>query len=310
MISRRMFLAGTAAAALGNLAWAGRSEALEAGEPSRTARATALERAAHQLLESPRVFDDPVALRIFGAREVAWLGHNLDRYRTERSRALRAFLVLRSRLAEDELARAVRLGTRQYVVLGAGLDTFAYRNPYQGKLNVFEVDHPATQRWKRDRLREMTIEAPGSLTFAPVDFEKQSLRDGLRRAGFHHRKPAFISWLGVTVYLTRPAVMGTLRDIATSCTRGTGIVFDFGLPANLLGERELRARELGMARLARIGEPWLTFFDPVELAAEMREIGYRETRVIGTQEANELYFKDRTDGFRVRGSGRMMVARV
>lgn len=309
MISRREFLAG-ATAALANLAWIGRAEALEAGQPSQTAKSTALQRAVHQILESPRVFDDPVALRMFGAEGVAWLGHNMDRYRTQRSRALRAFLVMRSRFAEDELSRAVRSGTRQYVVLGAGLDTFAYRNPFARDLKVFEVDHPATQRWKRARLREMGIETPVSLRFAPVDFEKQSLTDGLRRAGFRHGATAFISWLGVTMYLSRPAVVATLRGVAATCPQGTAIVFDFMLPAGALGQRERRGREEDAAKLARIGEPWITYFDPAGLAAEMRALGYREARVVGTEEANELYFKDRSDGFRVRGSGRIMLARV
>src|SRR6185369_5860728 len=146
MISRRRFIG--AAASLGAFALAPRSEALEEGQPSRTAQSTALQRAVHQLLEVPRIFEDPVALRIFGARGVARLAQALERYRTDSSRAMRAFLVLRSRFAEDGLADAIRRGTRQYVVLGAGLDTFAYRNPHRG-LRVFEVDHPTTQRWKR-----------------------------------------------------------------------------------------------------------------------------------------------------------------
>ena len=219
MISRRRFIRGAAAAAsLGAISFAPRSEALEEGQPSRTARSTALQRAAHQLLETPRVFEDPIALRIFGASGVVRLAEGLERYRTEGSRAMRAFLVLRSRFAEDGLANAVQRGTRQYVVLGAGLDTFAYRNPHRS-LRVFEVDHPATQRWKRTRLQEQAIELPRTLTFAPVDFEKQSLADGLRRARFNLRAPTFVSWLGVTVYLTRPAVMDTLGFIAKSCAR-------------------------------------------------------------------------------------------
>jgi len=309
MISRRRFLGGAAAAAAANLGLAGRSEALEEGRPSRTAESTALQRAAHQLLESPRVFDDPLALRIFGARGVAWLGHNLHRYRTASSRAMRAFLVMRSRLAEDELARAVRSGTRQYVVLGAGLDTFAYRNPHR-RLRVYEVDHPSTQDWKRKRLAERGIGLPASLTFAPVDFERQSLGNGLQQAGFRSRAATFVSWLGVAIYLTRPAVTETLRFVATQCAPGSGIVFDFAPPPETLGEAERKSHAEAAARVARIGEPWITFFDPAELAAEMRAMGYRATRVIGTEEANELYFKDRADRFRPYGSGRMMAATV
>jgi len=310
MISRRRFLGSAVAASLGTLAFAGRSEALEEGQPSRTAQSTAMQRAAHRLLEVPLVFEDPLALRMFGARGVSWLGHNLDRYRTESARSLRAFLVLRSRYAEDGLARAVRAGVRQYVVLGAGLDTFAYRNPHGERLRVFEVDHPTTQAWKRRRLQEQGIDVPRSLTFAPVDFEKQSLADGLRRSGFDRHAPAFVSWLGVTVYLTRPAVMDTLRFVAASCARGSEIVFDFGVPSELLSERERRARDAAAARVAKIGEPWLTYFDPQELSAEMRALGFRQTSVLDRDEANERYFRGRADGFRVRGSGRVMAASV
>jgi methyltransferase (TIGR00027 family) len=255
MISRRRLIG--AAASLGAFALAPRSEALEEGQPSRTAQSTALQRAVHQLLEVPRIFDDPVALRIFGARGVARLAQALERYRTDASRAMRAFLVLRSRFAEDGLAAAFRRGTRQYVVLGAGLDTFAYRNPHRG-LRVFEVDHPTTQRWKRARLAEQAIELPRSLTFAPVDFERQSLGDGLRKARFDLQAPAFVSWLGVTIYLTRPAVMDTLGFVAKSCARGSEIVFDFGMPADRSAMRRgvrARLRRSAWRRSANRGSP-------------------------------------------------------
>ena len=310
MISRRRFIRGAAAAAsLGAVSFTPGSEALEEGQPSRTARSTALQRAAHQLLEVPRVFEDPVALRIFGAQGVARLGAALERYRTEPSRAMRAFLVLRSRFAEDELAGAFRRGTRQYVVLGAGLDTFAYRNPHRG-LGVFEVDHPTTQRWKRARLVEQAIDVPRSVTFAPVNFEKQSLGEGLRKARFDPRAPAFVSWLGVTIYLTRPAVMDTLGFVSKSCARGSEIVFDFAPPPESLDEAERRSHEAAAARVARIGEPWISYFDPDVLSSEMRAMGYSQTRVLAAAEANDLYFKGRDDGFRVRGPGRIMAARV
>src|SRR5262245_39771935 len=143
--------------------------ALEAGEPSRTANGAALLRAAHQLLDRPLVFDDPIALRILGAEAVKQIALEADRFQTPVARALRAFPVAGSRYAEEELARVVKSGSAQYIVLGAGLDTFAYRNPHSG-LRVFEVDHPATQAWKRKRLQEQGIEVPASLRFVAVDF--------------------------------------------------------------------------------------------------------------------------------------------
>jgi len=282
--------------------------ALQPGEPSRTARSTALQRAAHQLLETPRVFDDPVALRIFGARGVAWLGRNLDTYRTGGARAMRAFLVMRSRYAEDQLALAVARGVTQYVVLGAGLDTFAYRNPHR-RLRVFEVDHPSTQAWKRSRLNEQGIDIPRSLSFAPVDFETQTLADGLKAAGFRADRPAFFSWLGVTIYLSKEAVAGTLRYVAAR-PAGSQVVFDFAPPSDAIGEQERASRERSAAYVARAGEPWINFYNPGPLSDELRAAGYSTARFIGTDDMNQRYFRNRSDGFRLVGSGLMMTAQV
>jgi methyltransferase (TIGR00027 family) len=155
---------------------------LAEGRPSVTAQSTANLRAAHQLVDQPLIFDDPLALRIIGApAEVA------VRARAGRGAmaSFRPFVAERSRYAEDELAWAVQRGIRQYVVLGAGLDTFAYRSPYFGSgLRVFEVDHPATQAWKRERLQDVGLAVPDSLTFAAIDFERQTLADGLQQASF------------------------------------------------------------------------------------------------------------------------------
>lgn len=304
MISRRSFLGWGAAA--GFLPFRN-ALALQPGEPSRTARSTALQRAAHQLLETPRVFEDPLALRIFGARGVAWLGRNLDTYRTGGARAMRAFLVMRSRYAEDQLALAVARGVRQYVVLGAGLDTFAYRNPYRG-LRVYEVDHPSTQAWKRSRLQEQAIDMPRSLTFAPVDFETQTLAGGLKAAGFRADRPAFFSWLGVTIYLSKEAVAGTLRTIAA--VKGSHVVFDFAPPSSAIGEQERASRERSAAYVARAGEPWINFYDPGPLADALRGAGYSQARYFGTDDMNQRYFRNRSDGFRLYGSGQIMMAQV
>jgi methyltransferase (TIGR00027 family) len=308
VIDRRCFLRSLAA----GLACAGplKARALQPGEPSVTAQGAAVQRAAHQLLETPLVFEDPLALRILGAERVKSIALNLPRFRSAGSRAMRAFLVTRSRYAEDELARACRDGVRQYLVLGAGLDTFAYRHAYGPRLRVFEVDHPSTQAWKRAQLREQAIRIPRSLTFVPVDFEKDSLAARLREAGFRRDAPVFISWLGVTMYLTQDAVFQTLRFVARSCARGSAIVFDFSLPDELLGEAEREARARRAARVAAAGEPWISHFDPARLAGALAASGFSATSVIGAAEANELYFAGRTDGFRLRGSARIMLARV
>jgi methyltransferase (TIGR00027 family) len=306
MVSRRSFLGSSVL--LPGLFFPGISRALVAGEPSRTARGAALQRAAHQLLELPHVFDDPLALRIFGAQGVARLARNLDDYRTAASRAMRAFLVVRSRYAEDELARAYARGVRQYVVLGAGLDTFAYRNPHRA-LRVFEVDHPSTQAWKRSRLHAENIELPKSLRFAPVDFETQTLAGGLGAAGFRADRPAFFSWLGVTIYLSREAVAGTLRGIA-ACARGSQLVFDFSPPPAELADAERSSHARLAARVASTGEPWIGYFSPGALVEELRAGGYAAAQALGGVELNQRYLSGRADGFKLYGSGRIMNAQV
>ena len=282
--------------------------ALEEGKPSRTAQGAALQRAAHQLLETPRVFEDPLALRIFGAEGVRRLGFDLERYRAPASRGMRAFLVMRSRYAEDRLAEACARGTRQYVVLGAGLDTFAYRNPHK-RLRVFEVDFPATQKWKREMLARQNIPVPRSLTFAPVDFERQTLAQGLKAAGFRADRPAFFSWLGVTIYLSKEAIRETLATVARGA-RGSEVVFDFSAPLEAMGAAERRLHSRRAALVARAGEPWVSYFEPEALASGLRAAGYGTALALGARALNERYFSGRSDGFGLSGSGWMMAARV
>ena len=268
----------------------------------------AMRRAAHQIFDNPKVFDDPIALAILGPGAEERL-RSEPRFLNRLGRAVRASMAARSRYAEDQLARAIERGTRQYVILGAGLDTFAYRNPHpQPDLRVFEVDYPATQEWKRERLAAAGISAPPSLTFAPVNFEHQTLAEGLREAGFDASRPAFFSWLGVTMYLERETAMGTFRFIA-SCGRGSGVTFDYIVPRETLnwtGQLILRAME---RRVARAGEPFRTFFAPEELRDELGRMGFRAIEDLGGAELNERYFKNRADGLRVPGVlGRFMTA--
>jgi methyltransferase (TIGR00027 family) len=283
-----------------------RPAANEERGPSLTALSAANYRAVHQLFDQPLVFDDPLALRIIGPQAEAAL--RADPQRAKQAAALRALLVVRSRYAEDELARAVERGVRQYVVLGAGFDTFAYRNPYPtARLRVFEVDHPATQAGKRRRLGEVAIAVPESLTFAPVDFEKETLADGLRRAGFKTDEPAFFSLLGVVVYLTRDAALETLQFVA-SMPAGSEIVFDYSVPSSALGDRERAGRELLAQRVAAVGEPWRTFFDPTDLAHELTRLGFSRVQDLTPAEANRRYLDGRADGMRVSNGTHLMLA--
>ncbi|MGB8947528.1 MAG: class I SAM-dependent methyltransferase [Candidatus Sulfotelmatobacter sp.] len=281
---------------------------MQEGKFSKTARRVAIRRAAHQLLDHPRVLDDPLALRIIGAEAAEELRSNPKEHHAF-SRAFRAFMAARSRYAEDELAGAVERGVRQYVVLGAGLDTFAYRNPHAG-LRVFEVDHPATQAWKREQLSAAGIAIPAALTFVPVDFERQTLAEGLGQSGFDLGAATFFSWLGVTPYLTRDACMSTLSLIATM-PAGSGVVFDFAVDPALLNAGQRQALDALSQRVARYGEPFQLFFDPGKLQDELRGMGFQRTEFLQGKELNALYFKNREDGLLVRGGlGHLMGAWV
>ncbi len=262
-----------------------------------------MRRAAHQVLDDPRVFNDPVAAAMAGGES-----ENGVDAREPFSRALRAFLAVRSRYAEDQLARAVERGVGQYVVLGAGLDTFAYRNPFRSEgLRVFEVDHPATQAWKRQRLEEADIPVPLELTFAAVDFERESLADGLLRAGFDVHRAAFFSWLGVTPYLSRSAFDATLGFIA-SMPRASGVAFDYAVERRMLTPRQQIALDAMSERVARAGEPFQLFFDPAALARDLAREGFRDIEDLDGEAINARYFAGRADGLAVGGGGHVLSA--
>jgi methyltransferase (TIGR00027 family) len=281
---------------------------MQEGKFSRTAQRVAIRRAAHQLLDEPKVLDDPLALRIIGSEAAVALRSDPKEHHAF-SRAFRAFMAARSRFAEDELARAVEDRVTQYVILGAGLDTFAYRNPHPG-LRVFEIDHPATQAWKREQLQSAGIPIPPSLTFVPVDFEHQTLANALARSGLNTNAPAFFSWLGVTPYLTREACMTTLSVIA-KMPAGSGVVFDFAIDPALLNAGQRQALDALSARVARYGEPFQLFFDPAKLQDELKTLGFHRTEFLQGAQINARYFKDRSDGLCVRGGlGHLMGAWV
>jgi methyltransferase (TIGR00027 family) len=278
-------------------------------QSSLTAHRVALSRAAHQIFDRPPVLEDPVALAIVGEAGVAQIRAAALRYHLPPARYLRAFLVARSRIAEETLAEAVRRGVRQYVVLGAGLDTFAYRNPYSvTQLRIFEVDHPATQAWKRRQLAAARLAIPEPLTFVSVDFESETLPQQLTRAGFRADEPAFFSWLGVTMYLTRAAVLEVLGYVAGLAV-GSGIVFDYVVPpATLDLIRRVVVRTVSGA-VAAAGEPWKSFFEPRELGVELRSRGFSQLEDLGPEQLNARFFSRRADGLRVGGVGRVMSAR-
>jgi methyltransferase (TIGR00027 family) len=259
---------------------------LRAGEPSQTARRAAAYRAIHQTLDGGMIFRDPLASRILDDATRA----TLDEVAADPSlRPMRLLIAARSRFSEDTLATCVARGARQIVVLGAGLDTFSLRNPHEGEgVRVYEVDYPATQQWKRERLKEAGLAISASLTFAPVDFERQSLSDGLAAAGFQADRPAFFQWLGVVPYLTREAISATLDFIAR--VPESEVVFDYAEPfENYPAERRDNIMATA-AKAASRGEPWLSLFDPVELSDLLHNKGFAVVEDLGLAELTERFY--------------------
>jgi methyltransferase (TIGR00027 family) len=283
---------------------------IQTGEPSGSALKVAVLRAAHQLLDDPIVFDDPLALSILGPQAEAALRRDPIQYNDRMRRGMRALLVVRSKLAEDALLQSVQAGVKQYVVLGAGLDTFAFRNADKDEgVHVYEVDHPSTQEWKKTMLNAAGIDIPDSMTFVAVDFEKDTLAEGLRRAGFCIDQPAYFSWLGVTMYLSTQAVLETLKFVA-SLPKGSAITFDYRVAPSLLNPRERMLGESIAKIIAEQGEPWKSHFEPDALHKALQDMGFRTTVDVGPEELNARYLAQRKDDFQTRGGFRIMCAKT
>lgn len=275
-------------------------------EPSRTAWMAATHRAAHQVLERGAIFSDPLALRILGqdAEAVA-----RDAQAHPERRGMRMFIAARSHLAESALAAGVEhRGVSQLVVLGAGLDTFAYRNPLADRLKVFEVDHPATQAWKRRRLAEAGIAVPDDLVYAPVDFERQALLDGLAAAGFDPARRTFFLWLGVVPYLTAEAIRATLAAIG-GLPGGGEVAFDYADPPAALSDEARAAHQARAERVAALGEPWLSYFEPPALHALLTELGFADIEDLGPPALATRYWPAAQRAMPERG-GHVVLART
>jgi methyltransferase (TIGR00027 family) len=279
-------------------------------KPSRTAVNTAVWRAAHTLLDDePKILADPFARNFAGHVSDAALLAAHDAHPLAQVRGFRTQFALRNRYAEDELADAVRRGIGQYVILGAGLDSFAYRRPdLMRALDVYEVDHPASQAWKRARVTELGIEAPARLRYVPIDFERETLTQGLAAGGFRTGERAFFSCLGVTQYLTPEAVRQTLREIAAVAAPGSELVLEFIAPAAVLGAEEGALVAALATNSAKLGEPWLSFFEAAEMEAVLRQAGFSAVEHFGREEAYQRYLLGRTDGCRLPGYFRMAKA--
>lgn len=264
---------------------------MEARTPSRTALGVVAHRAVHQLFDAPpRILGDPIAPSLLSEAERTALAKRPTSIDEPSARRLRARLVVRSRFSEDRLAAAVTRGVDQYVILGAGYDSFAYRQPAWARaLTILEVDHPATQAEKRTRLAAAGVAVPDNLVFAPIDFETTSLADGLRASPLDFDRPAFFSCLGVLVYLTAEAADAVFQFVA-GFPGGSELAFSFS-PS---GDSDIATRA------AAAGEPWLTHHQPADLARRLAELGYAEVDFLTPEMARRLYFpRPRSDGLEV-----------
>jgi methyltransferase (TIGR00027 family) len=248
-------------------------------DPSRTALMVARQRAAHQVLDHGSILYDPFAMKILHADE----NEVLQFANAHPSASLgRLFTTARSRISEDALSKAVETGIRQIVILGAGLDTFALRNPHgASEIRIYEVDHPATQAWKRECLAEAQIALPPWLIFVPVDFERDDVGEKLVAGGFQQNSPAFFTWLGVVPYLTQDAIGRTLDYIAS--IQNSEMVFDYMAPEAF--SEELRQIEKERTeQLKKIGERSVCRFEPAGIAAILRSHGFYDIEDISFQE--------------------------
>jgi methyltransferase (TIGR00027 family) len=254
--------------------------------PSRTAPAAAYLRAAHQIIDSgPRVLDDPIALKLLGPETEERILGARDTYMSAEAKALRSHVVLRSRYAEDRLESSVERGISQYVLVGAGFDTFALRQPlWAAALKIIEIDHPDTQRLKRSKISNAGIVIPDNVVFAGVNFEQESLENGLASIGVRRDKPTFFSWLGVTMYLTEAAIDSTLRCM-TAFPSGSEAVITF------LQEPTAHSSAAGelAGRVSYSGEPFVSYFTPENFKRKLIAAGFSETHLL-TPALSARYF--------------------
>ena len=282
---------------------------MEPTQRSRTIEIPAIMRALHQTVDAgPKILTDPIAPRLIDdGDDRRWLAPLLSH---PFAKQWRAGFALRSRYAEDCLAERVRSGVRQYVVLGAGLDSFAYRQPgWASSLRIYELDHPNTQQYKRDRLKAANIAIPSNLTFVSTDFESASISNSLRAAGFAFCTQTLCSWMGVTQYLTPAALEATFRFVL-SLPFSSEIVFSFILPQVEISGLEAEALLIASRRSAEVGEPWLARFRADELAMRLKSMGFSQVVHLTPEEAASRYFRDRQDGLRERRGEQLMRAIV
>lgn len=277
-------------------------------KPDNTAARTALWRAMHvQLDPLPHIIVDEIGFKLLAPADNWRDRPDMDPDFTKR---LRASMVARARFVEDLLVGQQALGISQYVILGAGLDTFAQRRTdIASKLEVFEIDQPDTQAWKQQRLVELGFGIPGWLHFVSVNFETTSWWERLISAGFDIRKPAVISCTGVSLYLTKDAVFSMLSRFATLAT-GSKLAMTFYLPMNLIDEEDKFLQQIAEKGAQAAGTPFISFFTPEEMLEMARRIGFNTVEVVSARQLALRYFEGRPDDFRPASGEEFLVATI
>ena len=276
---------------------------------SSTARATAAIRAIHLLYDQPVVFNDPYALqftspafrRVCRSRFFPWLLRR--RFISEMLQPISAQLLSRAKYCEDKLEQAVSKGMSQYVIIGAGFDSFCVRRPgFSSCLRIYEIDHPTTQQLKKERIIEILGSSPKEVEFLAVDLEKQTVAEALSGSSFSKEEKAFFSWLGTVPYLSRDAVFTVFRHLASFAANGSEMVFDYCIPTHLMTQEERRILGRAMRIVQRLGEPVKSFFEPDEFLDKISHLGYCVLDSQSPAEQNERYFSGRTDGLKTHSA--------
>lgn len=267
-----------------------------AQEPDNTAVRVALWRALHLTAdEAPHVFTDAIGVQLVGP-DAGWQSRpDMSPF----TKPFRASILARARFVEDLLEQQCEAGVQQYVILGAGLDTFAQRRPDLGaRLRVFEIDRPGPQAWKRQRLEELGMGVPASLELVPVDFEAgEAWAERLVAAGFNPGQPALVASTGVSMYLTQEAIAATLRQVAAFAP-GSTLVMSFMLPIELADPEVRPGIERAAAGAKANGTPFVSFFTPEAMLSLARACGFREVHHVSASELAARYFSERKDGLR------------
>jgi methyltransferase (TIGR00027 family) len=274
-----------------------------------TADATAAMRAMHLLYHQPVVFNDPYALqltspalrRVCQNRFFRWLLRR--KFVSESLRPITAQVVSRAKYAEEKLEQAVSKGVSQYVIISAGFDSFCIRRPdFSAGLRVYEIDHPATQQIKQERLMEIRDSSPEGVEFLAVDLEEQTIADAVSGSSFSKDEKAFFSWLGTVPYLSEDAVFNVLRHLASFAANGSEIVLDYLIPTHLMTLEERRNLGRAMRTIERWGEPVRSFFQPDTFPDRISHLGYRILDNQSPAEQNEKYFRDRSDNLKTHSA--------